>query len=166
MKNLLAVSLLAASMTVQADEDKLFDGTVSIFGGVDTIHDKGDNYFELRYQDADAFQLTDNPAYHFGWATWVGSNDTLGLGLAYESENWSFGIGPQMHSAGEDVVETGWGYQILIEYKLFPQVYVGVSHVSNCRDVCTKLPLDFIPHGDEDDSNKGWNYVGLRWNFN
>lgn len=133
--------------------------------GWDVLHDRGAGYGELRYIDTTTpfFHDTD---YALGWSAFLGTRNTVGVELFYPYKKWEIGFGVEYSDEGEDVVETAWKYEVRVGYLMTEQWSVQWFHKSNCRDICSKTGLDnILPHGPDDKSNRGFNYVGLmyRW---
>lgn len=156
MRKILMLLLVVFSGTASAD--------FALSYGVDIIHDEGAPYTELRYIETDDLFFSEED-YAFGWSAFLGTDNTFGGEFYYPYKNWEVGVGVEYSDAVVDVVETEWKYQFRVGYNFTESLSLQVFHKSNCRDVCTKLPLDFLPHGPQDKSNKGFNYLSLmyRW---
>ncbi len=154
MKNLILLAALLVPFTSFAAP-----GEHSVFGGQDARHDWGAGYSEIRYHGE---KYMDIYGYTIGWTGYIGSNNTIGIEAFYPYKNWEFGWGMEYSDLAENVVETTGKYQLRIEYNINNWLSFGIVHKSNCRNLCTVLPLDFLPHGDKNKSNKGLNYVGFR----
>lgn len=154
MKKLILLAVLLIPVTGFAEDDK-----ITVFGGVDTKHDRGEIFSEIRYHGEKHMNFY---GYDIGWSVYIGANNTTGIELVYPYKDWEFGWGIENSDAIENVVETVWKYGIRIEYNINNWLSVGLVHKSNCRDLCTQLPLDFIPHGSSEHSNRGFNYIGFR----
>ncbi len=156
MKKILEVILLLLPMTAQSEW--------AIGTGWDGRHDQGRNYTELRYIDTELF--FEDKWYEFGWQAFLGTDETIGLEMYFPLKNWELGWGVEHSTFEEDIVETEWKYQIRIGYNFTDQLSAQLWHKSNCRDICTKVPgLSILPHGNDTQSNRGLNYVGLQYRW-
>ena len=144
---------------------------LSMAYGVDVIHsydpdiDETWEYGEIRYSHMLGTANVFSKPREYGWHGYVGSNDTVGIGLYGKFDDWKFGWGVEFAEPNE-LTSTEGGYELLVEYALTEHWALSLKHRSNCRDVCTKVPfMDILPHGDEDTSNRGANYLTVRYTF-
>lgn len=130
---------------------------LSIAGGVDVWKAPGDVYGELRYTGEDWNH----------WSLYTGTDGSVGGDVFITYKRFIFGLGAEYaFSYDPEVVDTDWGYQFRIEYKINENWSGFFKHVSNCRKICKDgKMLDFLPHGDQDTTNHGFNYLGLRYSF-
>lgn len=135
------------------------NGELSVFGGQDVRHDRGASFSEIRYHGGEYMNLY---GHAISWSGYVGNKNTIGIEIFYPVKNWEFGWAIEYSDLAENVVETVGKYQLRIEYNINNWLSFSILHKSNCRDVCTIFPLNLLPHGDKDQSNKGLNYIGFR----
>ena len=159
---LIIIAVLGVIVAPKAEANEGF----SVAGGLDFIHDQGLEYAELRWRD----NLMDDGLFgygdSFGWTLYGGSMETVGIGIYNTWGPLLIGWGAEAADPQEDVVETEGGYEILIEYAMTEHWALSLKHRSNCRDVCRNIPgLDALPKGAMDKSNKGFNYLMLRFTF-
>jgi hypothetical protein len=159
MKKVITILFILASLgwtSVQAEW--------AVSAGADVQHDEGRPFAEIRYLDLDT-PFFHGTKYAFSWSAFVGIDETIGAEIFYPYKDWEFGWGIEHSSYQEGMVETEWKYQLRIGYNFTKNWSVQLLHKSNCQKVCTKLPLDFLPHGSEDKENHGLNYLtaSYRW---
>lgn len=153
MKHAIAITLLFFLSPIANAE-------FSIAGGFDIQHDAGRPYAEVRYFGEDWEH----------WSAWIGTDSSIGIEL-YTTADWiglpklQLGIGPEYAAPGNRIVSTPWAYQIRFEYKLTEQWDIGIKHRSNCKAICNNKYLEWIPHGEKEDWNHGYNFLYARFRF-
>ena len=153
MKKVLFILLILVPAIAQAEWAASY--------GLDARHDMGREYAEVRYLDLSTpfFHGTD---YAFGWSAYAGTDNTHGADIFYPYKNWEFGWGVEYSDYQEDLVETTWKYELRIGYNFTKHISAQLLHKSNCKGICGNVPgLSILPHGGEDVSNKGLNYLSL-----
>ena len=150
MKRAIVLLLLLTSSIANAE--------FTIAGGVDIQHDRGHPYAEVRY---------------FGeewrhWSAWVGTDRMVGAELYTTIFGIQFGLGYEYanEKAGDNrIVSTPWAYQVRFEYSINDRWDIGLKHRSNCKMICDNELLDWLPHGEDEDWNYGYNFLYLRHRF-
>ncbi len=159
------LGLVVFSSDSQAEGLTLFGGEseISLAYGPDIHKDLGKKYWEFRYRETLHIFQEDTYWDEFGFSAYSGSMYTLGGDLWITRNNWMFGFGVEGAKRDSDVVDSTGGYELLIEYKITKQWALSLKHRSNCRQICRNIP--FLPKGDEDLSNGGFNFLMARYNF-
>lgn len=149
-----AIALILISLTTTANAE------VTAAVGVDLVHDRGHPYAEIRYFGEDWEH----------WSVWLGTDRSVGAEL-YTTADWlglpklQLGLGVENAKGGNHIVSTPWAYQIRFEYEINEKWDVGLKHRSNCKKICNNSVLDWIPHGEAEDWNHGYNFLYLRHRF-
>lgn len=147
MKYAIALALLLTSSIANAE--------FSIAGGFDIQHDQGRPYAEVRYFGEDWRH----------WSAYVGTDNTVGIELYTSLFGIELGWGVEYANSGDQIVSTPLAYQLRFEYPINDTWDVGLKHRSNCKKVCNNDLLDWVPHGEQDSWNNGYNFLYLRHRF-
>ncbi len=183
---ILPIILVFVSFSANADhwwQQEYPKSEWSIAGGYDIIHSYDDDrrieeaqedepelveeYWEARYRsELYQFDTDDGVRSGLGLSIYGGSKNTVGFGIYGTYGPMLFGWGIE-HAEPDYLTSTEGGYEILLEWRVLDDWSIGLKHRSNCKSVCSKTGLDnILPHGDEDSTNRGWNYLFVRYNFN
>ena len=165
IKNILFTLVLLLSFSANADPISLFGGesNFSLAYGPDIHKAPQQNYGEMRYRETLHVFEEDTYWDEFGYSLYVGGMYTLGADLYITRNKWMFGWGIEGAKRNSDVVDSTGGYELLIEYEIAEQWALSLKHRSNCRQICRNLP--FMPKGDEELANGGYNFLMLRYIF-
>ena len=168
LKTILLTLVLLLPFSANA-EFTLFGGEseFSLAFGPDIYKEVGKKYGELRYRET-LYLFKGDGIWggfwdEFGYSAYAGSMTTLGLDLYITHNQWMFGWGIEGARKNTDVVDSTGGYELLIEYAFTEQWALSLKHRSNCRQICRNI--SFLPKGDEDKSNGGFNFLLLRYMF-
>ena len=161
---ILATILSVASINVYADSFLLFGGHggFSLASGSDIHKAIGYEYGEVRYRET-LYNFKGDFWDDFGFSLYAGTMMTLGGDLYLTHNKWMYAIGIEGAESDEDVVDSVGGYELLVEYAVTEHWALSLKHRSNCRQICRHL--DFMPKGDEDKSNGGFNWLLIRYSF-
>lgn len=170
LKNTLLTLILLLPLSANADPITLFGGEseFSLALGADVHKDMGKKYGELRYREI----LSENGLFgwglgdDFGFSLYAGEMNTYGVDIYLTFGKLMLAWGAELADRTNEVVDSNGGYELLIEYAFTEHWALGIKHRSNCRQICSKVPgLSFLPKGDDDKTNGGYNFLVLRYTF-
>ncbi len=169
IKNAALALILLLSFSANAEDTTIFGGesNFSLALGTDIHKALGHVYGEFRYRETLHVFEEDTYWDEFGFSLYTGSMITFGGDLYITRNNWMFGFGLEGAKSDDEVVDSTGGYELLIEYALpWEHWAISLKHRSNCRQICRAVPgLDWMPKGDENKSNGGFNWIMLRYTF-
>jgi len=164
VKELLLTLMLLLPLSATADPFTLAGGEskFSLAAGPDVHQDQGKIYGEFRYRET-LHTFRGDFWDEFGFSLYTGSMITIGGDLYITHGSWMYGLGIEGAKKDTEVVDSTGGYELLIEYGFNAQWALSFKHRSNCRTFCRHL--SFMPKGDKDKKNGGFNFIMLRYSF-